>query len=180
MDKDNSNRNRNRNRYGSGNANQKPKTARPKSAKGRFSAVDVAIVILVIASLVGTVIGWIYEAGQQKTKLENDDRFFVSFRMEDVHREVWNGLSVGEKLYFVDDDTFLGYLRDDWAITATLGDETEERISCTGSMVCVGEMPSRTLVLGTDGRRLTPGQILEIRTESEILTVQILEIRQVG
>ncbi len=155
---------------------KKRKRIRRQTGGGRFSAVDVVILVLVVASLAGTLVGWIWEARQKEADIEEGGRYFVTFRIEEIHREVWSNLSTADRLYFVDDGGFFGYLRDDWSMQASAEDEM--RLSGTGSMVCVGEMPARTLILSTDGRRVTPGEVLQIRTETELLTVRILTIRE--
>ena len=153
------------------------KHQRAPQGRGRheFTAVDAVLLMLVLITVVGAVFGWVYQALDDNTDLES--HWVVTFRVTDTHHAVTDGLVVGDRLYVAQDDSFLGYLRNDLRVQAP--DDEPDYVTGTGSMLCSGVLEDRSLIIGDD-RCLTPGDTLVIRTEREIFTVTVLEIAQSG
>ncbi len=160
------------------NKKQKRTTYRA-GGKGRFTAVDTVLLILVVVLLVGTVAGWVWQTVVADEATEEGITYAVSFRIASTHRQVTEGLSVGDRLYSTSGE-FIGYLRDDLAVYDDSEAELANRVTGTGSMVCVGHMDGRSLRVGDVERYITPGDTLKIHTEREILTVYILKISEVS
>ncbi len=146
-----------------------------KRSGGGFSVTDLVILFVVLAVTACTVFGWIYEARKEKENVRVGDTCVVTFRIEATHREVLEGLTMGEPVYRLSDDSFLGYLRDDLTISEVVDAPSYlRRVTGKGSMVCVGYENDRTVQIGEN--TLTPGDVLELRTDREKLTVYILDV----
>lgn len=151
-----------------------------KGKKSEFTAVDAVVLLLVLVTVLGAVLGWVYQALDDGSDLDEGAAYAVTFRISETHRDVADGLSVGDAVYLIEDGSFLGYLRDDLAVQDETDAAYPDRVTGTGSMVCVGNINGRSLELGDGGRCLTPGDTLLVRTEREFLTIDILEIVSAG
>ncbi len=157
------------------------KIPRRPASGGGVTAVDIVIIILLLAVTFGTIFGWVYEALDDDLNSEIGYTFVVSFRIAETHREVLDGLTKGDQLYFAEEGDFLGYLRDDLKVADSASAPTAlDRVTGTGSMVCVGNDQNRSLRVGDSDRYLTPGDTLWIRTEREVLSVYILDIQKLS
>lgn len=145
--------------------------------KGKFTTVDAVILLLVVVMVVGAVIGWVYQAVNKGSAFDEGLTYVVTFRISETHRSVLGGLSVGDAVYLVEDGSFVGYLRSD--LSVQYGSDARNfdyDVTGSGSMICVGDINGRSLKLDNSNRCLTPGDILIVRTERELLTIEVLEI----
>ena len=160
--------------------NQKPSPWR-KGKKSKFTTVDAVILLLVVVTVVGTIIGWVYQATNDGPAFDEGTTYAVTFRIAETHRSVLDGLSVEDSVYLAEDGNFLGYLRSDLAVQdGPDAQNPDYGVTGTGSMVCVGNINGRSLELDGCNRCLTPGDTLVVRTERELLTIEVLEIVPVG
>lgn len=155
------------------------RTPRGGGRKNEFTTVDAVVILLVLMTVIGAVIGWVYQA-----TTDRDDAlqatYIVTFRICETHRVVIDGLTVGDAVYVMEDGSLLGYLRDDLVVQNGSDDQNPDLgVTGVGSILCSGLLEGRSLELD-DGRCLTPGNTLLLRTEREFLTVEILEITATG
>ncbi len=158
--------------------NERPPRRRGK--KNEFTAVDTVVLLFVLLTVFGAVFGWVYQTTNDERDLEREVSYAVVFRVGEIHRDVVNGLSDKDALYVAEDDCLVGYLNG----TLTAEDETDtsdtDLVSATGNMICTGNMTGGSLKVGGTDRVLTPGDILYLRTERVIFTIEILEITLSG
>ncbi len=155
------------------------KQKRSPRARSEFTAVDTAILLLVLLTLGGTIFGWVYQSLTADEAVEDGTTYAVTFRIASTHRRVTEGLAAGDKLYD-SDGNFLGYLRDDLTVSDDTDARLSDRVVGNGSMVCSGRLDGRSLLIGDMDHYLTPGDTYCIHTEEEILTVYILKIDEVS
>ncbi len=155
--------------------NKKPKHIKHRSSGSRFGVMDLVILIVVGMATFGTIFGWVYESLNREDEEQRTDTCVVTFRIDETHREVLAGLSYGDQVYLSDDDSFMGYLRDDLTVT-DVSDKPAflARVTGTGSMVCVGQEDDGTIRIGD--HTLTAGDVLTVRTERELLTIHVLSV----
>ena len=147
-----------------------------RKGKKKFTTVDAVVLLLVLATAVGAVFGWVYQAMDDDSFLDEEVNYAVTFRVTETHQDVISGLSAEDALYFMEDGAFLGYLRDDLTVRPVTDAASANYVTGTGSMVCVGELNGRSLNVDDSDRCLTPGDTLIVRTERELLTIEIMEI----
>lgn len=150
--------------------------------KGGFSAIDVLIILLVLASIVGIVYRVVMTVSDDAT---GGTVCRVYFEVSEVHRDVLAEIRAYDTVYLYENDMRLG------VIGATIGDEGKtspalttvnsesgDTATATGCMVCraVSVRDGSILVDGT-GRYLTRGSVLEIRTDRVLLTVRVTDIQ---
>ena len=151
-----------------------------RKGKKKFTTVDAVVLLLVLVTVVGAVFGWVYQTMDDDSYLDEEAMYVVTFRVAETHRDVLGGLSVGDAVYFIEDGAFLGYLRDDLTVQDKTDAAPADLVTGTGSMVCVGHVNGRSLDIDGSGRCLTPGDTLVVRTEREMLTVEVVEIVSTG
>lgn len=154
----------------------------PFSSGGVF--VDIFIILLIAACIAGVVYRcFIYnpEAGAEQGKA-----YMVYFEIEDAHESYASYLESGDVVYCADSRERLGALAvheqsDENSVLAELPDEQEpDGNSVSGVFRSIpGVMREGTLVLG-GSYMLTPGQSLEIYTDTVSFTVRIMRIAKVS
>ncbi len=149
---------------------------RRSGKRGEFTSVDIAVLILVVVSLFGTVFGWVYQSVIDDRAQTHENDYVVSFRLEQTHRKVAEGLTPGDTVYTVSDGLPLGILRDDMVLHDAEDGTGIDRVIGTGSMVCSGVEDGGSLSVAGEVCHLTPGDTLRIRTEREYVTVFIVAI----
>ncbi len=144
---------------------------------GGITIVDVVILLLVLVTVGVTVFGWVYQSEKNDRLQEAGENYIVTFRVESTHRRVPEGIEAADRLYLVDDSCYIGYLHsplvlfEDTSLPAAM-----ERVTATGSMVCKGSMDGRSLQVNGSEYVLTPGDVLRVRTEREVINICILDI----
>lgn len=156
--------------------NHKPTSGR-KGKKSAFTTVDAMVLLLVLVTVLAAVFGWVYQAMDKDLELDRGTTYVVTFRISETHRSVLDGLGVGDTVYLVEDGSFIGYLRSDLVMQDGPNVKNPDYgATGTGSMICVGDINGRSLELDNSNRCLTPGDTLIVRTERELLTIEVLEI----
>ena len=160
--------------------NRKPASWR-REKKSEFTTVDTVILLLVLVTVLAAVIGWVYQSMDDDFAFDEGTNYAVTFRILETHRSVLGGLEMGDALYFTEDGSFLGYLRDDLVVQdGPDAQNPDYGVTGTGSIICVGIVNGRSLELDDSNRCLTPGDTLIVRTEREMLTVEVVEIVSTG
>lgn len=160
-----------------------------KKTKKRWSAMDTVILLLVLVAVAGLVYRVIYAA---RKDAEADPALYrVYFEVLETHKNVLAEVEGFDAVYLYEDDTRLGYIGvyQDTAtgeytaalnITPATGATGSHRVTATGIMICSNAVPASGggLLVGDSGRYLTPGSVVEIRTDRALLTVRITSVRE--
>ena len=155
------------------------RASRNGGRKNEFTTVDAVVILLVLMTVIGAVIGWVYQA-----TADRDDAlqatYILNFSVCETHRSVIDGLTVGDAVYVMEDGSLFGYLRDGLAVQdGSDAQNPDVGVTGMGSVLCSGQLDGRSLEMD-DGRCLTPGDTLVVRTERELLTIEVLEIVSTG
>lgn len=167
------------------NMNQN-QTTHPNKVRGklRWSAVDTLILLLVILVIVGCVLRVVYAANQEVQK--PSEQYLIKFTVSEIHKGIVAEIRPRDALYFYESDQRLGFLAvtqdpDTGELVSTLDIEPVEGtdlVAVTGWMLCFdGTMTDGGLYVEGSGRYLTPGTMVEVRTDRARFTVCITEIR---
>lgn len=162
---------------------KQPNTSLRQNRKGGFSAIDVLIILLVLAALVGIVYRIVVTVADDAPA---GTVCRVYFEVSEVHRDVLSEVRAYDTVYLYETDMRLG------VIGATIGEggnaspaltpiyaEESDQATATGCMVCraVTVTDGSILVAGTD-RYLTRGSVLKIRTDRVLLTIRVTDIQR--
>ena len=156
-----------------------------KSRKGRWSAVDTVIVLLVLIAVAGLVYRVVYAA---RTEGESTRTMYrVYFEVAETHEDVLAEVEGFDAVYLYENGVRLGYIGV-YEDTATGGHtvaltpvpaEKRGMATAAGCLVCTdGTMKDGSLLVGESGRYLTPGSELQVRTDRALLTIRITSIRE--
>ena len=156
--------------------------------KGKWSVVDTVILLLAIL-VVGALVYRVVYAFQSRMDEEPQTIYDVFFSVDQAHRDVLSEVSGFDSVYLYENDVKLGYMgvyRDAdgdgyrVALTPLPADknDTSEFIPAQGCLVCTDAvMQDGGLLVAGSGRYLTPGSVVEVRTDRAYLTLRITEIR---
>ncbi len=156
-----------------------------KSRKGRWSAVDTVIVLLVLIAVAGLVYRVVYTARTENKT--NNIMYRVYFEVAETHEDVLAEVEGFDAVYLHENGVKLGYIGV-YEDTAT-GEYTvaltpaytaaSDTVTATGCLVSTnGIMKDGGLLVGESGRYLTPGSELQVRTDRALLTIRITSIRE--
>ena len=157
--------------------------------KKRWSAMDTVILLLVLVAVAGLVYRVVYAA--RKDAEADPTMYRVYFEVLETHENVLAEVEGFDAVYLYENDTRLGYIGvyQDTATgeyTAALnttpaeGATGSDRVTATGILVCNNATPASGggLRIGDSGRYLTPGSVLEVRTDRALMTIRITSIRE--
>lgn len=159
-----------------------------KQRKGRWSAVDTVILLLILVAVAGLVYRMVYAARHEAAAERTMYR--VYFEVLETHEDVLAEVRGFDAVYLYENGVKLGYIGvyEDTATgeytvaltpTPAEGATGDGRATATGCMVCTdGTLSGGSLLIGDSGRYLTPGSEVEIRTDRAFLTVRITAIRE--
>lgn len=159
-----------------------------RSRKGRWSAVDTVIVLLVLVAIVGLVYRVIDAARKEGETARTMYR--VYFEVPETHEDVLSEVRGFDAIYLYENNVKLGYIGvyEDTATgtytvaltpTPAMGATGDRRVTAEGCMVCTdGTLEGGSLLVGESGRYLTPGSEVEVRTDRVLLTIRITSIRE--
>lgn len=176
------------------------KTANDKATRSqksrKINALDIFIIILVIASVAGII--YRQYTSDLPTKTEGEASYEVHFSVKNISFTVPSYLKTDDKIYFETGDFFGNLLNNndndqDSALVVTpasvvLTDENGNyvsamypdgsRVDANGSILCkcVKTADGRYLLGGT--RYITPGESITVRTELVDLTITITSVAQ--
>lgn len=171
-------------------------------SKHRWTAVDTAILLLVVLAVAGLVYRVVdaYNEAKKADKIEKTG-YSIHFTVDEMQATVLNEINGGDVLYIREDGTVLGYIamrtvtKNPGVSNAVQGNEPEvemdkamtarpiengtdpDAVTVEGVFIC----QDWTLVDGslksTDGNRyLTRGSVIEVRTDRAAMTIRITEI----
>ena len=154
--------------------------------KKRWTAIDTVVVLLVLVAVAGLVYRVIYSA--RKDMKAESTPYRVYFEVLETHKDVLAEVKGFDAVYLYEDGIRLGHIgvyQDKTtgeytpALTVSPGEEMNH-VTATGILVCNDATlaPGGGLRVGDSGRYLTPGSVLEVRTDRAILTIRITSIRE--
>lgn len=157
--------------------------------KKRWSVMDTVILLLVLVAVAGLIYRVIYAA--RKDAEEDPTLYRVYFEVMETHEKVLAEVEGFDAVYLCENGARLGYIGvyQDTAtgeytaaltVTPAEGATGNDRVTATGILVCNNATPASGggLRVGDSGRYLTPGSVLEIRTDRALLTVRITSVRE--
>lgn len=154
--------------------------------KKRWTAMDTVVLLLVLVAVAGLVYRVVYAA--RKDMEAEPAPYRVYFEVLETHKDVLAEVRGFDAVYLYEDDICLGYVgvyqdlatgEYTPALTVSPGEEMNH-VTATGILVCNDATiaPGGGLRVGDSGRYLTPGSVLEVRTDRAILTIRITSIRE--
>jgi hypothetical protein len=164
------------------------KQTKPSSFRKRWSAVDTLIVLLVLLAVAGVVVRVVY-AAHEENEAAGNTVYEVYFEVAETHQDTLAELRGFEALYLYDNGMKLGHMgvyedeatgeyRPALTVTPAEGATGAHRVTAKGCMICTaGSMTDGGLLVEGSGRYLTPGSVLQVRTDRVYMTVRIIEIR---
>ena len=164
---------------------------RNDTVKRRWSAVDTLILLLIVVAVAGLVYRVIYAA--RKDASADPAMHRVYFEVLETHEDVLAEVKGFDAVYLYENDARLGYIgvyqnsatgeqTVALQVTPAVGATGDGRVTATGCMVCTGgtltSVAGGSLLIGDSGRYLTPGSILEVRTDRALLTIRITSVTE--
>ena len=160
---------------------------RMKKNKKRWSVVDTVIILLILVSVAGLVYRVVYAA--RKDADADPTMYRVEFEVMETHRSVLDEIQAFDAVYLYENDVRLGYVgayetsvtgKYVAALFPVSNAEDEARATATGVMICANATLSSGggLQVGDSGRYLTPGSVLEVRTDRALLTIRVTSVRE--
>ncbi len=164
------------------------KQTRTSPLKLRWSAVDTMIVLLVILAVAGIVVRIIYAANEEKG-VAQQAVYEVYFEVAEAHEDTLAEIRGFDAIYLYDNGMKLGHMgvyedeamggyRPALTVTPAEGATGAHRVTAKGCMICTnGSLTDGGLLVEGSGRYLTPGSVLQVRTDRVCMTIRITEIR---
>ena len=163
----------------------------PRAArKGRWSVVDTVLLLLflvIVAAVVYRVVSAAYEEGKDGIPAP---MYEVYFEVDETNKNILEEIRGFDTVYFYETDQRLGYVgmyedtvtgehRVALNLLSVAGAVGADRATATGCMICTeGTMLNGSLFVGGSGRYLTPGSVLEVRTDRVLMTIRITSVRE--
>ena len=157
--------------------------------KKRWSAMDTVILLLVLVAVAGLIYRVVYAA--RKDAEAEPTLYRVYLEVMETHETVLAEVEGFDAVYLCENGARLGYIGvyQDTATgeyTAALnttpaeGATGNDRVTATGILVCNNAAPASGggLRIGDSGRYLTPGSVLEVRTDRALMTIRITSVRE--
>lgn len=170
--------------------------AEKASKKIKINALDIFIIVLVIACIVGII--YRQYSSEFSTKTGEEELYEVYFSVKDISFTVPSYLDTNDKIYFESGEFFGNLLNNNDTDTTSalvvapagvvLTDENGNyvstmypdgsRVDANGSILCscVKNADGRYLLDGT--RYITPGEVISVRTELVDLEITITGISE--
>ncbi len=156
-----------------------------KPRKGRWSAVDTVIVLLVLIAVAGLIYRVVYAA---RTQNENSRTMYrVYFEVAETHEDVLAEVAGFDAVYLHENGVKLGYIgvyedtaTGEYTVALTpTPTEASGMATAAGCLVCTdGVLKDGGLLVGESGRYLTPGSELQVRTDRALLTIRVTSVRE--
>lgn len=154
--------------------------------KKRWTVIDTVVLLLVMAAVAGIIARVVYTA---RREAEADPAiYYVDFEVMEIHRDVLAEVKGFDAVYLYESDVRLGYMGvyQDGAValtpTSAAGTADSNLVTAKGTLVCNNATPAQSggIQAGNSGRYLTPGSVLEVRTDRAVMTIRITAVRQRG
>jgi hypothetical protein len=157
--------------------------------KKRWSAMDTVILLLVLVAVAGLVYRVVYAA--RKDAEADPTMYRVYFEVLETHENVLAEVEGFDAVYLYENVTRLGYIgvyldtatgayTPALTTTPAVGATGSHRVTATGILICNNATVSAGggLMVGDSGRYLTPGSVLEVRTDRVLMTIRITSVRE--
>ncbi len=188
---------------------EKNKRLTPYAAKARtgrrWSAVDTAILVLVVLAVAGIVARVIvaYRDAEEAKQVERSN-YRIHFTVDEMQASVLDEIEGGDIVYIREDGTRLGYIGVELANTEVPagGETTDESeplydkalvarpieggtdpdaVTVEGVILCTDwQLVDGSLKWKDGDRLLTRGSVVEVRTDRATMLIRITEIQVVG
>ncbi len=170
------------------------KQKKDRSNVPHFNVIDAMIVMLVIAAVLGMFFR--YNIIDFLTADKNDERYVVSFSIEDIKYTTPNYISVGDKVYFKSTGDIMGTLISESEnqgalnitpaikhftdskgnIQAIFYPNEESRVDAKGRLVCLGNYTEGSGFCIDGNVYIASGQYVEVYTELVSFSLKITSI----
>ena len=157
--------------------------------KMRWSAMDTLILLLILVAVAGLVYRVIYAA--RKEAEVKPAMYRIYFDVMETHEDVLAEVEGFDAVYLYETDVRLGYIgvyeetaTGEYVVALTTTpapDATEaDRVTASGVLICTDgvSVSGGGLRIGESGRYLTPGSVLEVRTDRVLMTIRITSVRE--
>lgn len=154
--------------------------------KKRWTVMDTVVLLLVLAALAGIVARVVYTARREAE--ETPVIYYVDFEVMEIHKDVLAEVKGFDAIYLYENDVRLGYMgvyQDGvvaLAITPVAGAADSNLVTAKGTLVCNNAIPAPNggIQAGSSGRYMTPGSVLEVRTDRAVMTIRVTAVRERG
>ena len=150
----------------------------------RWTAIDTVILLLVLVALAGVIVRCFVLPSAEDDLAENGNAYYVEFTVREIHTDVLEEFEVSDRFYLYETGEMIGYLGyyDDGSRALTAGGPVSEDntrfVTADGCLYCTnGKMENGSLLLQDVSTYLTPGAVLQLRTDRAVMTVEITKIR---
>lgn len=159
-----------------------------RRAKGRWSAADTLIVLLVVLSVGGFVFRFVF-AGWQAERTDSTALYDLTFTIEGVSPETVGRIGAADVVYMYGGTDSLGYidtvtdeetglLRAAVTIPGTVTGQPGERVTASGTLVCTGaRLVDGFLMVDGCPQCLAPGNEVTVCTERVLFTLKVTGIK---
>lgn len=164
--------------------NRNQEKTNDKKERGRWSAVDVIVILLILAAI-GGIVYRVFLAVREEPPTQ-PDMYAVYFEVAETYAETLKEVRGFDAVYLYENNRHLGYVAvyEDVttgeyrvALNAT-PTGTVDMATATGCMICTnGTLSEGGLLVDGSGYYLTPGAELTVCTERALLTLRITEIK---
>ena len=156
--------------------------------RGRWSAVDTVILLLVVLAIAGVVYRALVTIRKENTAVQANT-YEVYFEVDETYEDTLAEVRGFDAVYLVDNQHRLGYVgvykdlnsgehRVAMTVTPVAGTQLANRATAIGCMICAGSLTEDgSLAIPGSDRCLTPGSELVVRTDRAILTIRVTGIR---
>lgn len=157
-----------------------------EKTRGRWSAVDVILILLVLAAVAGIAYR-VYTVLSDKGEASNGRSYTVSFEVLPTHEDVLAEVEGFDALYLYENNSHLGYLpmfrnAETGEITGPLEirpADGPDTVTATGCFICFnGTLSEGSLLVEGCGYYLTPGAEVTVCTERVMFTLRITGITE--
>lgn len=156
--------------------------------RGRWSAVDTVILLLIILAIAGVVYRTLATIRKEHTDV-SETTYEVYFEVAETHEDTLAEIRGFDAVYLVENQQRLGYIgvykdlstgehRVAMTVTPVAGNGGADRATAIGCMISGGTLTADgSLAIPGSDRYLTPGSELVVRTDRALFTIRVTGIR---
>ena len=172
----------------------KVKTVKSERSRPRFNVLDVFIILLVIAAVVGVYFR--YSIVDFLRSDMNKEQYVISYSIDDIRYTTPNYMQVDDEVYFASNGKLFGTLLSESENQGVLnimpaskefvdskGDiknvfypNSESRVTAKGRLLCEGAYNSEGGFFVDGNTYISAGQTIDVRTDMVSVTMRILSI----
>ncbi len=159
-----------------------------KVRRGRWSAVDTVILLLVVLAIAGVVYRTLVTIRKEEAAVI-DTTYEVYFEVAETYEDTLAEIRGFDAVYLEENQQRLGYVgvykdmstgehRVAMTVTPVAGSGGADRATAIGCMIASGSlMADGSLAIPGSDRYLTPGSELVVRTDRALFTIRVTGIR---